>query len=288
MIDPQGLRARARVLAAVRTWFGDHGYLEVPTPVCVPSGAMEEHLFPIRAGDGFLRTSPEFALKRVVAAGLPRIYEIGPCFRGREQGPWHGTEFTMLEWYRAGADLIDLQDEVRALVDVAAAALGRPGPAAWQVCTVQSLFEPVVPLDRIEPEDGSWDTAFFRLWVDRIEPSLPAACFVTAWPASQAALSEVRDDRTPAVAQRFEAYLNGVELANAFLELRDGAEQRRRFEESNLHRTRAGEPENPVDDAFCEAVDHLPPVAGIALGIDRLVAALLEEDSIECVRVPGS
>lgn len=285
VLDPAGLRARSRVLAAVRRWFDEHGYLEVPTPVRVPTAAMEEHLFPIASEDRWLRTSPELALKRVLAAGLPRVYEIGPCFRGREQGRWHHTEFLMLEWYRVGAQIPDLMDEVEALVAVAAASVGaQSGP--WERLTVAQAFAHAgLDLQAVEPEDGSWDTAFFRAWVDQVEPALPRRCFVRDWPASQAALAEVRDDRSPPVAQRFEAYLDGVELANAFLELRDEAEQRRRFAVANAARRAAGEPENAVDEAFCKAVGVLPPVTGIALGIERLVAVLTRAEELACVQV---
>jgi lysyl-tRNA synthetase class 2 len=290
-VTPDGLRARARVLRAIRHWFDDHGYLEVPTPVLVRSAGMEEHLHPVPAADGFLRTSPEFALKRVVASGLPRVYEIGPCLRGREHGRWHGREFTMLEWYRVGAGLADLMEEVGALVGVAAGALGVPDPGPFERVTIRSLFEADgVDLTRATPreiadEDG-WDDAFFRRWVERIEPRLTGACIVEDWPASQAALAQVRDDGDWPVAERFEVFLNGVELANAFLELTDAAEQLHRFHASNALRARAGEAPNPVDTAFVEAVGRMPPTAGIALGIDRLVAALCGWDGIGDGRVP--
>jgi lysyl-tRNA synthetase class 2 len=291
VIDPRGLRARAAVLAAVRAFLAEHGYREVPTPALVPSPAMEEHLHALAVGGGFLRTSPEFALKRAVAAGLPRVYELGPCFRAREHGPWHRQEFWMLEWYRAGAGLADLMDEVEALVARAAAALGVAGPARWERSTVPARFA-ALGLDLTtataaelgaRPGD-SWDDAFFRRWLEQVEPALPPAVFVRDWPASQAALAQVRTDG-PHRAERFEAYLNGVELANAFLELIDAGEQRRRFEAANAARVAAGEPPHPVDEALIDAVGRMPPTAGIALGVDRLVAALLGWDGIDRGRV---
>ena len=290
-MNPDGLRARARVLHALRTWFADHGYLEVPTPVLVPSAAMEEHLYPVTAAGGQLRTSPEFALKRVLAAGLHRIYEIGPCFRDREAGHWHGREFTMLEWYRAGATLDDLMDEVEALVAAAADAMGVPRPE-WERRTVREVFRDATGLDPatasrddLAPQDPTWDDAFFRRWVDEVEPSLDGALFVSDWPASQAALARTRRTADWAVAMRFEAYLNGVELANAFDELVDPREQRRRFAAVNASRRAAGEAPHPVDEAFIEAVGRMPRSCGIALGIDRLVAALAGWDAIAPGRV---
>ncbi|MBA2321292.1 MAG: EF-P lysine aminoacylase GenX [Deltaproteobacteria bacterium] len=291
-IDPRGLRARARVLHAVRTWFHDHGYLEIPTPALVASAGMETHLHPLSAADGLLRTSPEFALKRVVAAGLPRIYEIGPCFRDRERGGWHGREFTMLEWYRAGAELSDLMDEVKGLVAAAAAALDVPTPDPWRRIDVRALVREVTGIDlaTVDAEalggvNEGWDDAFFRLWVSRVEPTLTDPVFVDEWPASQAALARIVDRPGWPVAGRFEVFLGGVELANAFFELGDATEQRRRFASSNAERMVMGEQPHPVDEAFVEAVGRLPRCAGIALGIDRLVAALCGWQAITPGRV---
>jgi len=289
----RGLEARAAVLAAMRRWFDVHGYLEVPTPTLVPSAAMEEHLYPVAAGGGYLRTSPEFALKRVVAAGLGRVYEIGPCFRDREAGPWHGQEFLMAEWYRVGAGLPDLMDEVEDLVGASARALGQPVPGPWRRAAVRELFAEVTGVDLataraadLSPRDApDWDAAFFRRWIEDVEPQLTAPTFVEAWPASQAALAQVRDDGSWPVACRFEVFLGGIELANAFLELTDATEQRRRFEHSNHGRRLAGEPAHPIDELFVEAVGRLPTTSGIALGVDRLVAALCGWSSIAPGRV---
>ncbi len=277
-----GVRARAAALAATRRWFEAHGYLEVPTPVRVPSPAMEEQLFALEAEGAFLRTSPELALKRVVASGLPRVYELGPCFRGRESGGWHGTEFLMLEWYRVGAQLPDLMDEVESLVAAVAAGLEVPAPAAWRRETVRGAFLATTGLDlatadarTLSPRDAdNWDDAFFRRWVEEVEPRLTGAVFVSDWPASQAALAKARTDGDWPVAQRFEAFLGGVELANAFLELIDAGEQARRWRAAQANREAAGEVPYPLDDAFLQAVGHLPTTSGIALGFDRLVAVL--------------
>lgn len=287
-IDAAGLRARGRVLEAVRGWFSAHGYLECPTPALVPSPAMEEHLHAVAAADGWLRTSPEFALKRAVAAGLHRIYEIGPCFRDREWGSWHGREFLMLEWYRAGADLPDLMDEVVGLVDAAADALAVPRPGPWRRVTVRELFLEITGVDLATAgvvelggdRDDGWDDAFFRRWVNDVEPRLTAPLLIEDWPASQAALARVRRDDEWPVACRFEVFLGGVELANAFLELTDPGEQRRRFTSSNAARMAAGEAPHPVDERLIEAVGRMPRTSGIAMGLDRLVAALSGWDGI--------
>ena len=279
MIAPHVLRARATALGAIRDWFQTRGYLEVMTSSRVPSPAMEEHLYALPSGDRWLRTSPEFALKKVLAAGLPRIYEIGPCWRDREKGPWHATEFTMIEWYRAGADLTDLMDEVESLLAHTARALGVTPPHTWRRTTVRSLFlehtgsdlAHATVTDLSEADEG-WDDAFFRRWVDEVEPRITTPLIVAEWPASQAALAQVRDDGPWPVASRFEVFLGGVELANAFQELTDANEQLRRFASSAAQRVAAGEAPHPVDAELIEAVGRMPRTAGIAMGLDRLVA----------------
>lgn len=288
------MRARAHALRALRRWFDEHGYLEVPTAVLVPSPALEEHLHPVRAGDGFLRTSPEFALKKALAAGVGRVYEIGPCFRDREHGAWHRREFTMCEWYRPGGSLDDLMDEVEALVAAVVHALGATAPGPWRRVTVRDLFREHAGVDLaaasvadLSPHDEPWDDAFVRRWVEDVEPRLTGALFVTDWPASQAALARVRDDGEWPVAARFEVFVHRVELANAFDELLDPAELGRRFLASAAARLAAGEAPHPVDDALVAAVGRLPPTAGIALGVDRLVAALLGWDGVARGRVDG-
>ena len=274
------------MLAALREWFASHGYLEVQTPVLVPSGAMEEHLYPIPAADGALRTSPEFALKRVLGSGVGRIYEIGPCLRDREAGPWHRREFTMCEWYRAGASLADAMDEVEALVAAAASALGQPVPS-WRRTTIRDCFLAATGMDpavsspmELTGIDEPWDDAFLRRWVSDVEPTLVSPTLVSDWPASQSALARTRDTPQWPVACRFEAYLGGVELANAFFELLDPVELRRRFVASNEARMAEGEPPHPVDEALLDAVGRMPRSSGVAMGVDRLVAVLAGFDGI--------
>ncbi|MEM6928347.1 MAG: amino acid--tRNA ligase-related protein [Myxococcota bacterium] len=280
------LRDQSRLLHALRTTFAERGYLEVPTPCLVPSPALEPFLHPLRAEGGYLRTSPEFALKRALATGVGRIYEIGSCFRAREAGPWHRTEFLMCEWYRPGASLDDLMDEVEALVGAAAEALDRP-PPRFERRLVADVFEAATGLDprtatasELSDVPESWDDAFARRWVTDVEPSLTEAVFLRDWPASQAALARVIPVAEGPTAMRFEAYLNGVELANAFLELIDGPELRRRFDDANALRASMGEPAHPVDDDLIEAVGRMPPTAGIAMGVDRLLAALTDSDGL--------
>ena len=275
------LRTRARAISAIRHWFETNGYLEVLTPTIVQSPAMEANLYAFKAANGFLRTSPEFALKKALAEGLGRIYELGPCYRAKESGPWHQSEFTMLEWYRAGASIWDLMDEVESLFEQVAIALQAQPIQRWNRVSVRSLFLRHLSIDLahastedLSEQDPSWNDAFFRRWVDDIEPTLTKPTFVHGWPASQAALASIREDDTWPYAERFEVFVGGIELGNAFQELTHSGEQLHRCRSENLIRTGRGEPAHPIDPQFIEAVGRMPRAAGIAVGFDRLVAAL--------------
>jgi lysyl-tRNA synthetase class 2 len=266
------LRQRAAILRAVRGALHEDGFIEVEPPVLVDSPALEETLEAVAADGGFLHTSPEFALKRVLACGLPRIFAVTPCFRAEEDGPHHAREFTMLELYFANGGYLDLIPTVERLVHAAADAVGAARPAFLRR-TVAELFDGRVPDD---------DDTFFLQWVDRIEPALTAPTFVTDWPARQAALAEVRGD----VAERLEVYLGGLELGNGFSELRDPAELRARFERSAARRTAQGRRPHPTDEGVIAASGSMPRCAGIAIGIDRLIMALTGARRIADVRVP--
>ncbi|MFT4978162.1 MAG: lysyl-tRNA synthetase class 2 [Myxococcota bacterium] len=252
------LRQRAAILRSLRAWFDAHGYLEVHTPTLVPTAAIEEHLHPIPAAGGFLHTSPELAMKRVLAAGLCRIYQITPCFREEEQGVHHSREFTMLEWYRVGAGLPELMDEVSDLIAAAAAAVSAPAPDFRRL-----------PAAALLKDTGDPDAWFFE-WVDSVEPTLTEPTIVYDYPAWQAALARTRGE----VADRFEVYLGGIELANAFHEELDPETLRTRWVAANAGRLRTGSAPHPIDEDFLRAVGRMPRCAGIALGVDRLVMAL--------------
>ena len=220
---------------------------------------------------GYLHTSPEFAMKRVLAAGLGRIYQIAPCFRMEEHGIHHRREFTLLEWYRTNAGTAELMDEVEDLLAAAARAVSAPPPRFRRIPT-RDLLPP-----ELSPDD------WFLRWVDAVEPTLTAPTIVYDYPRWQAALARLRGD----AADRFEVYLGGLELANAFHEELDPAAIRARWMAGNAARAAAGHPPHPVDEAFLEALGRMPRCAGIALGIDRLVMALTGAADIAAVQVPS-
>lgn len=317
------LAARAALVRAARSWFADRGFLEVETPTRVTNPGLEPHLraFPASVdGSRWLITSPELHLKRLLAAGAERIVEFARAFRDDEVGPWHRGEFTLVEWYRAWSSLADLERDCERLMTALACALPAPFrdpvrsarlAAPFDRTTVRralrertglelaalrdrdDLARTVADRGHAVADDDDWDATFFRLWIAEVEPDLgrDRPVFVHDYPASQAALARttVDADGFP-VAQRFELYVGGVEIANAFDELNDPLEQRRRHEHDRAVRRTSGAPDHPLDERFLGALAAgMPPSAGIALGLDRLVAVLLGEDGIAGVRAfPGA
>ncbi|MCP4809801.1 MAG: EF-P lysine aminoacylase GenX [Proteobacteria bacterium] len=270
--EPGVLRDRAQILRALRGWLDDNGFVEIEAPTLVRSGALEEHLEALAVGDRFLHTSPEFACKRVLASGLPRLYSLGPCYRGEEWGPMHSTEFTMLEWYRVGTDYRGILDDTRELVRAAASAVGVDVPPFEQLTAAEALARHSPGAEDVE-----------RAWVNDVEPRLLSPTFIVDYPAADAAFAEVRGD----IAERFELYWKGIEVANAFTELRDPVELRARWEHNNAARRAAGRLPHPVDERVVDAVSRHARAGGIALGVDRLVLVLLGLSDIAQVRIPG-
>lgn len=295
------LRLRAAFNRLAREFFHARGVLEVETPVLSRAGNTEPNIasFALEFSgrtDGaprtrWLRTSPEFALKRLLAAGIGDCYELGRVFRDGEAGGRHNPEFTMLEWYRLGWDHLRLLDETVALVRAALALVGRS--AALQVTTFRDLYRDRLGLDplldevemlrnalgdvALDPEGLTRDDWLDLLMTHRLQPAFDADTLLAVhdWPASQAALARVRAGDPP-VAERFELYLGPLELANGYHELTDAGEQRARFERDGRVRAARGLPAVPLDAALVEALAHgLPACAGVALGVDRLLMALL-------------
>jgi elongation factor P--(R)-beta-lysine ligase len=307
------LLARGRIVAALRDWFAANDFIEVETGALAVSPGNEAHLHAfattLAAPDGsrsplYLRTSPEFACKKILAAGERRIVEFAKVFRNRERGALHAPEFTMLEWYRAGESYRALMADCTALLGLAAKAAGTHqlsfrGRAADPFATPERLtvaeafasfagIDLLATLSTDEPDraklaaaaqaagiriaaDDTWGDIFSRVLVERIESQLGIgrATVLDEYPAVQAALARPARDRR--VAERFELYVCGVELANGFGELTDAAEQRRRLEAEMAEKERRYGERYPIDEDFLAAVAAMPEACGIALGLDRLV-----------------
>jgi lysyl-tRNA synthetase class 2 len=287
----EALRARAEVLATIRAFFDRRGVLEVETPLLSDATVTDVHLHSLECGfdpaDGgrrYLQTSPEFAMKRLLAAGSGPIYQICKAFRGGEAGRRHNPEFTMIEWYRPGWDHHALMDEIDARL--AALLATQPGERlsyaeAFEAhagvdphrASMSELGERVEDLGVSGAADLDRDDLLNLLLAELVEPRLGRGrpSFVYDYPASQAALARLRPGE-PALAERFEVFVEGVELANGYHELIDPAEQSSRFERDLADRRRRGLPQVRADERLLAALSAgMPACAGVALGIDRLV-----------------
>jgi elongation factor P--(R)-beta-lysine ligase len=311
---------RAAVLREIRTFFHQRDYTEVETPLLIRSPGMEPHLraFETRSELGrqlYLPTSPEYAMKRLLSEGLERIYQICKSFRDEAEAPFHNPEFTMLEWYRAYADYRQIAEETEALIShVARRLLGSTRLTfketnidlahPWERLTVREAFARHSDIDgdpcgdpkrfltsaltsKVTSIDGDddFDSAFFKIFLDQIEPNLgaPRPTILTDYPASMGALAK-RSSETPETAERFEIYIAGIELANAFTELNDPVEQRDRLTQESAERSAIGAPKYEIDERFLEALETgMPPSGGIALGVDRLIMLLTDTPHISDV-----
>jgi elongation factor P--(R)-beta-lysine ligase len=286
------LLLRSRILQAIRSFFQAEGYLEVETPLLIPAPAPELHIDAVQAGTLFLHTSPELCMKRMIASGYEKIFQICRCFREGERGANHLPEFTLLEWYRAEADYRSLMNECEDMFLYLSTTLGsgekltyqgrdidlrRP----WPRLTVKDAFQQYA---NTSPENALAAGDFDEIMVTRIEPHLGIhkPTFLCDYPASCAALARTKP-KEPQSAERFELYLAGLELANAFSELTDVEEQRRRFEREREERKRLGKKTYPAPDKFLEALHFMPESAGIALGVDRLIMIFADRKSIDSV-----
>jgi lysyl-tRNA synthetase class 2 len=319
------LTQRAVLMRAVRAFFEARDFVEVDPAILQVSPGNEAHIAAFAtdliAPDAgvsrlFLHSSPEFSAKKLLAAGEERLYCLGHVFRNRERGPLHHPEFTMLEWYRAGAPVETLFADCRDLIAAAAEALGtahfafrevRADPfAAPEILSVAEAFQRYAGIDLLATydatycnraalavqakaiglrivEDDSWSDLFSKILSEKIEPHLGQgrATLLVDYPAPEAALARLQEDKR--FAERFELYVCGVELANGFGELTDPIEQRRRFEAEMAERQKIYGESYPIDPDFLEALEHMPPSSGIALGFDRLVMLASGAEHIEQV-----
>jgi lysyl-tRNA synthetase class 2 len=309
----------------VRAFFAERGYEEVETPCLVPAPGMEPHIDafcapfrPERGGSAtplWLHSSPEYAMKRLLSDGFERVFQLARVFRNGEVSATHNPEFTLLEFYRAGAGADAIMAELEALLERCARALtggarvaAAAGPldlaAPYPRVAMAELFARHAGgldlaacegdgerlraallargLDTGAPGDG-YDDLFFRTFLTLVEPALAAEgrpVYATDWPAPLAALARVRPD-DPRFAERFELYAGGLELANGWTELTDAREQRRRLEEERALRLRLGRPAYPLDEAFLAALERMPEAGGVAVGLDRVLMLLTGARSID-------
>ena len=296
--SPQAIKVRADLLRLTREFFDQRGFLEVQTPLLSSDTVVDRHLDPIavdvpdspfssNSRRMWLQTSPEFAMKRMVASGIKAIYQITPAFRVGESGPLHNPEFTMLEWYRVD----DSYDEgISLLGELASALLKTPQP---DVITMSVAFHEFAGFDALRCNAGElfdhcksrhisvpesiraddWDSLFDILFTELVQPrlGLDGPAIVKDYPASQSALAKVRNGDPP-VAERFELFVRGVELANGYHELLDANELKKRNEDTNQQRQEDGKQPLPTESRLLNAMQAgLPPCVGVALGFDRLV-----------------
>jgi lysyl-tRNA synthetase class 2 len=286
----QFLHVRAKLIQSIRLFFINNDFLEVETSLRIPSPAPEEHIEAITSGDWFLQTSPELCMKRLLAAGYPRIFQISKCFRAAERGNKHLPEFTMLEWYAVGYDYHQIMDQCEALLIAAFKDRGHHQDLVWQnqKINITSPWEKITVADaffRYAPvtlEETLVQDKFDEIMIEYIEPrlGLERPTFIYDYPAKLAALAKLKESNS-AFGERFELYIGGLELANGFSELTDAKEQRQRFEEALKLRSAKKWARYEMPEKFLQSLDALPPCAGIALGIDRLVMIITDTANID-------
>lgn len=311
------LKSRSQIVRLIRRWFDERGFTEMHTPRLVGMPGQEPHLEPfwtdvIEANGtkhpAALITSPEYMMKRILAEGLDKIYDLGPCFRNTE--PWDGThdpEFLMLEWYRCDSGLVDLMDDTEEMMTWVAKEFGKSIERPFRRLTVEDAWKQYVNIDlapllddreamaRLCRERGqtvtdgdSWDDLYFKIFLTEIEPKLglEQPTFLYRYPKSMAALARLSVD-DPRFADRVELYVGELELANGFAELSDEKEQRARFEEERALRQKLGKKIWPLDENLLSALPKMGNAAGIAFGVDRFVMLLMGATSINDI-LPSS
>lgn len=306
------VRAWDQALQAVRAYFRGQGLCEVLTPVRLPEIAIEPYIEPVRASGGLLATSPELPMKQLLSGGAPDIFQVAPVFRAAEQGRLHSEGFHLIEWYRGGADEREVRGDVERLIDTVFVAMGRGPVERWSSVAFLPLLElttsiqlrgderadaltsavpaswcvaPPANMPPIARDLFAW-SALLTSWSDAaLDPWLaeqPGGVHIVDYPAALAALAQLGSARVGAgtVAHRFESYVDGIELANGYHELRDATEQRSRFEAVAALRAGHGLESLPMPERFLASLERLPPCAGAALGFERLLMLALGSESL--------
>ena len=289
------LRERAKIVQAIRRFFDEREFVEVETAVRIPAPAPEEHIdCPPVVGGGYLRASPELQMKKLLAAGMDKIYQIGPCFREGERGSRHNPEFTMIEWYRRGANYLDIKRDLESLLEGLVVADSRSGRAEGENILLR-VRDAYLRYAGWDPWEGDWDQDRFDFdMATKIEPAikeLGGGVFLMDYPPQAASLAKLttalpttNNPRPTTYAQRWEFYWDGMELANCFTELCDRDEQKLRFEKAKEARKLLKEADYPIDSEFIDCLPKIENAAGVALGVDRLVMVLTKMKEISAVR----
>ena len=288
----KNLELRAAIMAAIRLYFADKGYLEVETPNRIPAPAPEAHIEAEQSGSWFLHTSPELCMKRLLADGFERIFQICKCYRKGERGRLHLPEMTMLEWYTAGHDYQDMMQQCEDLITTVARSIGHEKAIQyqgrwidfskpWDRMTVDQAFEKFATESLVTAiQNGHFDETI----AGDISPNLgwTKPVFLVDYPASLGSLARLKPE-DKSVAERFELYIAGIEICNAFSELTDTTEQRKRFEAEMTLRRSSGKTAYPLAEPFLQALAHMPEAAGNALGMDRLIMLFADTTDIDKV-----
>lgn len=293
-MNRDALWLRAHIVRAIRSFFWDRGFLEVETPLLIPANAPEEYINPISALPWQLQTSPELCMKRLICRGHKQLFQISHCWRADERGVRHLSEFTMLEWYRADSDYHALMTDCEDLLQHVAATCLVESPVYSYKANKIDPFRPWIKISVQEAflrfsNTSVWDCldrgVYEDVLAEIVEPELAGfsvPVFLIDYPSELAALSRLKPGQTE-LAERFELYLGGLELANGFSELNDSTEQRLRFEAANRLRISDGRCPLPLPERFLSELGSMPPSAGIAVGVDRLVMLAAGIEAIDSV-----
>lgn len=278
---------RSHLMQTTRAFFQERGVLEVDCPALNPFATIDCFIDPVPAEGGYLHTSPEYGMKKLLAAGSGDIYQLSHVFRREEKSPLHTVEFSMLEWYRTALSFEALIDETCELIEALV-----PHLTFERLTYAEAFARAGYPLDQpiklpnLSPSIAKDHAALTDLcFAECVEPSLPEGCVLTDFPAKSAALAKVaKNAKGELVAKRFEIYVRGIEVANGYDELQDSSELRARFEKANCERAAANKASFPIDEDLLAAIEAMPPCVGVAVGFDRLVMLAANAPSINAIQ----
>lgn len=273
--------ARSKLLQEVRNFFYNNNYIEVETPIIIKAPCMEDHINAIKCGDFFLRTSPELFHKRLLSKNINRLFEIGKCFRDGEIGKLHNPEYTMLEWYTVNCNYIDTLEFTKKLINHIANFFNKSIPGV-RIYTVKDIFKKLFNWDPINNYDEVRFCDYISGPFESYLKEKGGMVFLKDYPHQQAALSKI-SDHNKKISERWELYIDGIEIANAYTELTCSVEQKKRFLDCAKKRRKLNQEVYPIDHDFIDILDNVPECSGCALGIDRLLLWLINEDNLDAI-----